>query len=370
MIKTNKVLYVGYYKEYSDWGKFAVNNIKALMSADVDVACRSITFQDNRTPRDIFNVEKNQIDDCDICIQHLFPNHMLASSNFKKNIGILANEFVTIDHSCWVEKLNAMDQIWVSSPSAKEVLDKTVLRDKTVVVPFAFDTDVYKKQHPALKGGIESEGKFRFYTISNLDNPEIERVIRCFHSEFDHADDAVLVVQINGENTNGLDDRISKVKTNLGLQKDPTFYKKDIIVTKDELAQSSDNSHAFCDCYVSSLSQRSLFSEEFHAMAFGNTPIVLQNTDAEYYTGPKYSVSTVYQTNAVRSELWPDINNGKNYIVKPCEKQTKAIMRELYNEWKENPATYKVNKKKEAFDRSEAFSIKNVGKIMKEILYA
>jgi hypothetical protein len=126
----------------------------------------------------------------------------------------------------------------------------------------------------------------------------------------------------------------------------------------------------FCDCYISSLSQRSLFSEEFHAMAFGNTPIVLQDTDAEYYTGPKYSVSTVYETNAVRSELWPDISNGKNYIIKPCEKQTKAIMRELYNEWKENPATYKVNKKKEAFDKSEAFSIKSVGKIMKETLDA
>lgn len=370
MIKKNKVLYLGYYKEHSDWGKFAINNIRALQSAGVDVACRSITFSNNKTPSELSSIESKPIDDCDICVQHVFPDHMLASGKFSKNVGILANEFVSINHSCWIEKLNRMDQIWVPSNTAKEMLKDTVLYNKTVVVPFAFDTSVYTKPQQTLRGSLESDGKFRFYTITDLDNPNIERVLRCFHSEFDHTDNAVLIIQVNSADAMTLDSRITRVKTNLGLEKTPSLYKKDIIVTKPDPSQSSDNSHTFCDCYVSSLSQRSLYSEEFNAMAFGNTPIILKNTDIADYLGDKYAVNSVYNVNMSHSKIWPEVNNGKDYTLVACEKEIKSMMRKLYNEWLSNPPLHKVKKKQEAFDRIASFSIESVGQKMKELLYA
>lgn len=370
MIKTNKVLYIGYYKEDSDWGKFAVNNIRALESSGLDVVCRSIVFSNNQTPRELRHLESKPIDDCAMCIQHVFPDHMLASQKFKTNVGILANEFVEIKHSCWVEKLNRMDQIWVASAAAKEAVRDTILYDKTHIVPFAFDTSVYTQQRQPLRGSLESDGKFRFYTITEPDNASLERVIRCFHSEFDHTDQAVLIIQVNSADGGQVDSRITNVKANLGLQKTPPLYKKDIIITKADSKEPSDNTHFFCDCYVSSLSQRSLYSEEFHAMAFGNTPIVLKNTDAVDYCGDKYAVNSFYNVNMSHSKIWPELSNGKNYILSPCEREMKAMMRKLYNEWLANPPLHKVKKKQEVFDRVASFSIESVGQKMKELLYA
>lgn len=370
MIKTNKVLYIGYYKEDSDWGRLAINNIRALESTGLDVVCRSIVFTNNQTPTELRHLESKPIDDCAMCVQHVFPDHMLASQKFKINVGILANEFVEIKHSCWIEKLNRMDQIWVPSVAAKETMRDTILHQKTHVVPFAFDTTTYTQPRQPLRGNLESDGKFRFYTITELDNPNLERVLRCFHSEFDHTDQAVLIVQVNNENASNIDQRITQVKTSLGLAKTPQLYKKDIIITKADNKESSDNTHQFGDCYVSSLSQRSLYSEEFHAMGFGNTPIILKNTDAIDYCGDKYAVNSVYNVNVNHSKIWPDLNNGKNYVLSPCEKEMKAMMRKLYNEWLSNPPLHKVKKKQEAFDRLALFSIESVGKKMKELLYA
>lgn len=365
-----KVLYVGYYREHSDWGRFTVNNILALTSAGVDVACRPVIFSNNESPKELNSLERKSIDDCDICIQHVFPDHMLASNKFKKNIGILANEFVKMDHSCWIEKLNRMDQIWVPSSAAKECLHGTILYDKTFIMPFAFDASEYTKPQQDLRGSLESDGKFRFYTISGTGNPNLERVLRCFHSEFDHTDNAVLIIQTNSSDATNIDSVITKVKTDLGLQKKPQLYKRDIIVTKPNDREPSNNTHSFCDCYVSSLSQRSLYSEEFNAMAFGNTPIILKNTDAIDYLGDKYAVTSVYNVNTDQSKMWPEVINGKNYTLSPCEREIKSMMRKLYNEWLSNPPLHKVKKKQEAFDRVTMFSTESVGKKMKELLYA
>lgn len=370
MTKTDKVLYIGYYKENSDWGKFATNNILALESAGIDVACRPIVFSNNETPNKLKHLEKKSIVDCNICIQHVFPEHMVSSQKFKKNIALLANEFINIDHSTWVEKLDRMDRVWVPSDTAKEYLKNTSLYNKIDVVPFAFDIDVYTKQYEQLQGGIETADKFRFYTISDLNNSDLDRVIKCFYSEFSHTDKTVLVIQINDNNPDGLDDKITTIKSKLGLEKEPHLYNKVVIVTRQNASDSYNQIHTFCDCYVSSLRQRSLNGEEFSAMAFGNTPIIAKHTDAVYYMGDKYAVDAIYNVNMSHSQMWPDANNGKDYTLTPCELQTKAMMRKLYNKWTENPVTYKLEKRQQAFKIMQNFSTESVGNIMKEIIYA
>jgi hypothetical protein len=362
-----KVLYIGYYKENSDWGTLAVNNILALESAGVDVVCRPIIFSNNETPIKIKDLEKKSTEGCDVCIQHVFPDHMVSSESFTKNIAILSNDFFEINHSCWVEKLNRMGEIWVPSTAAAETLKATPLSHKTTVVPFAIDIDLYKGQSSQnIEGGIESIGKFKFYTISDTDNNNIDRLLRCFHSEFDNTDDAVFAIQINSNNTKNLDERIARVKNSLGLNKDVLSYKRDIIVAKRDSAVNSFAMHSFGDCYISSLSQRTLNLEEIHAMGFGNTPIISGGTDAVDYFGNKYAVDYIYTVNTEKSKIYPDVNNGRDYKILPCEKQLKAMMRRLYEEWKTNPILYKAKKRSEGLERLSTFSIENVGKIMKE----
>lgn len=363
-----KILYIGYYKEKSDWGQISKNYALALDSSGLDVACRPITFVDNPTPQELSKLEKKSIEDCDICIQHVFPNHMLASSKFKKNIGILTNDFYEINHSCFIEKLNTMDQIWVPSVLAKKILDNTILKNKTIVVPIPFENEAYRKSFPALDGGIETRDKFRFYTIAENDGDNLDRVIACFHSEFDHTDDAVLIINVNQSASKIVDQRISKVKISLGLHQLPQNYKKDLIsnISSEDVM----NIHTFCDCYISNLTQRSLNVNEFNAMAFGNTPIISKLNDSVDYFSDKYAVDSIYMVNRDKSQMWPDLTNGKNYSIEMCQYQIKKIMRELYDEWRENPMQYKMNKKKEAFDRIKAFSLQHLGREMKEILNA
>lgn len=369
MIKSKKIMYIGYYKELSDWGKYAINNILAIDSAGFDIACRSITFSNNETPDSIKHIEKNCIEDSDICIQHVFPNHLLASKKFSKNIAILANEFIKINHSTWIEKLNEMDQIWVPSNGAKNLLKDTVIYNKTYAVPFAFDTTLYTKQQNRVNAGVESNGKFKFYTIGESNNDGLDRVIRCFHSEFDHEDNAILVVQTNG-NASNINEKITQVKNNLGLNRQASLYKKDIVVTAPDLYQSFGALHSFCDCYISNLNQRTLYSEEFNAMAFGNTPIVSKLSDSIDYFGDEHAVDSIYCTNTSPSQMWAGVNNGKDYKILPCDLQIKSMMRKLYEEWKQNPIKYKAAKKQKALERSNMFSIESVGNKLKELLNA
>ena len=49
--------------------------------------------------------------------------------------------------------------------------------------------------------------------------------------------------------------------------------------------------------------------------------------------------------------MWPDLNNGRDYVIIPCEKEMKEAMRKLYSTWLENPVIYSVNKKREAWQK-------------------
>lgn len=361
-----KVLYIGYYKENSDWGEFARNNILALDQAGVDVACKAIQFTATQTPTGLQRFENKNIDDCDVCIQHVFPEHMLATSKFKKNIGILSNDFYEINHSAWIEKLDRMDEIWVPSPRSKEILDKTTLGDKTKVVPLAIKTDIYQNSQSSIDGGVENNNKFKFYTIVNSIE-SIEQVLRCFHSEFDNTDDTVLLLGVDESHDGSTADaQIEKIKNSLGLKVKASDYRKDVFVQK--VNGNHNMLHTYADCYVSSSNQRSLSLDEFHAMAFGNTPIIFKQTDAENYFGDKYAVSTIYTVNQNHSKMWPDVNNGYDYKIAGCDLEIKALMRSQYELWRKNPVIYGINNKKEAMEKTKQFSLTSVGNIIKETI--
>lgn len=365
-----KVLYIAYYKEHSDWGKSARNNILALDSAGVDVACRSIVFGVDHTPEEMRRFEEKDIEDCDVCIQHVFPDHMLPSSKFKKNIAILANEFVEARHSTIIEKLDRFDQIWVPSVCAETSFAGTPIEKKIVRVPYAFNKNDYKATTSPVNGGLETKDKFKFYTIINNEGDGLERVLRCFHSEFDDTDNVVLLLGVDEScNKQLIDQKIEKVKIDLGLKPQASDYRKDVFVPR--LSGSHEPLHVFADCYVSCTTQRTLNLEEVSAFAFGNNPIVAEETDAEmYFKDYECIVSSIYQANTKRSKMWPDLNNGKDYIIIPCEKEIKEAMRNQYNAWSENPVIYSVNSKRKAFERLEEMSLENVGNYMKENLNA
>jgi len=93
-----KVLYIGHYKEASGWSNAAINNILSIASNNVDIACRNIKLTNTESQIDtrILNLEKNNLDNIDYCIQHVLPHHLVSTKKFKKNIAYFAGESNTL----------------------------------------------------------------------------------------------------------------------------------------------------------------------------------------------------------------------------------------------------------------------------------
>ena len=83
-----KVFYLAHYKEATGWSRAAIDYIMALDSVGVNIVCRNIKLT-NRTgevPDRVLELEKKSLDDCNVCIQHLLPHHLVGTDCFDKNI--------------------------------------------------------------------------------------------------------------------------------------------------------------------------------------------------------------------------------------------------------------------------------------------
>ena len=86
-IEVMKVLYLGHYKEGTGWANAAINNILALNKQDVDLVTRNVRLtKETNVPEEILELEKKDLQNIDVCIQHVLPHHLVASTKFKKKI--------------------------------------------------------------------------------------------------------------------------------------------------------------------------------------------------------------------------------------------------------------------------------------------
>ena len=80
-----KVLYLGHYKEGTGWSVAAINNILALNKQDIDLVTRNVRLtKEVEVPEEILELEKKDLQNIDVCIQHVLPHHLTATTKFKK----------------------------------------------------------------------------------------------------------------------------------------------------------------------------------------------------------------------------------------------------------------------------------------------
>jgi hypothetical protein len=366
-----KVLYIGYYREKSDWGQQTANNILALDRAGVDVVCRSINLGGTETPQELLKLENKSISDCTHCIQHVFPEHMVGTDKFDKNIGYFTNNFVNINNSSWVEKLNMMDEVWVPSHLDWNNHLPERCRKNAKVVKQAVDMSVFEKRYKPIE--IPEVGDdFKFYTICSLDSAKaLEWVIASFHAEFDVSEKVSLIINIETYSRDGqaelntVKEISERTKSLLRLYPDTNLYKKDVIIasptatTEDICAL-----HQYGDCYISSNPNVSFPLSEIHAAGFGNNPIVSDFSSVVEYIGKHNSIKSIYQIVQSKNGMWRDANNGKDFWIRPCELRLRKKMREAFEK---NCTT---NDKIEALQNLSNVSLENVGRLMKEALSA
>lgn len=358
-----RILYIGYYKEKSDWGRQTVNNILALQEAGADLQIASINLGHKETPEALRELERKPWKDCDYCIQHVFPDHMVGSEEFKKNVGLFSSAFCNISQSAWPERLLMMDEVWIQSEAFFSCLTKPVLK-KTKVVPMFTSVKPYLGPYRDLSMP-ERDGDFKFYTIVSSDEG-LEKLLQAFHSEFDPSEPVSLVIQGQpGQHTEEHLEKICrKVKSSLGIHKSDQDYKKDVIISSPDVTQQNlYELHHYCDAYVSTNIELSFPYNEVDAFGFGNSVLAADMSAVNSYV-KAYPVKSIYQTYLSKSQAFKDVCNGKNYTIEMCSKDLRLGMRHVYSEFLKNQVRHKIDNKTEAVKKLGRLSLKSVGELM------
>ena len=368
-----KVLYISYYKESnSDWADAAISNMIALDKVGIDVVARPVVLTGNgETPREIRHLENKSSEGCDVCIQHVLPNHLTGSTKFKKNIAYFPCDSVNMNHLPWFVNLQEMDEVWVQNESAGWMLHEE-MEVPVRVVPQGFNIEHYTKKYKDLNIP-QVKDRFKFYYTGELsERKNIDAIIRCFHAEFDISEPVSLILNVSkagfspDQVQQALDQKISQIKSSLRMYSDVSEYHKDIIISHDVSKEQTYALHQYCDCFVSPSRGESWPVDSFEAMAFGSTPIC-SNTggasdfidDEEELTGKLVSGS--YAPCQCSDAPFPDMFTGREYWFNPCDMQIRKAMR-LYYKNKDK----KREKKIAGLERAKLFSHEKVGNIMKE----
>jgi glycosyltransferase involved in cell wall biosynthesis len=375
-----KILYIGHYRENSGWAEAAKNCILAMDKSGLDVVCRNVTLtKDKQINGRLLELEQKSSDGCDICIQNVLPHHMVYSTQFKKNIGYMALESTSIKHLSWFNYLEQMDELWVPNSDSKHFLEDDGIKNSVRVVPYAFDTNKYKKQYRNISIP-EAEGKFKFYYIGDMnDRKNLDSIISCFHSEFDKSESVSLVLKVKKfgkspeEVRRLLDLKLTKIKEDLRVYNHAEEYIKDITITDDVSEEDIYSLHQYCDCFICPSHGEAWSIPSFEAMAFGNSPICSNFGGTKEFINKMDSntgmlINGVFSSCKCSDAAFRDIFTGREYWFQPCEKEIRQAMRAYYESWIDNQIKTSHEKRSSGMLQAEKFSYENVGQIIKDTL--
>ncbi len=376
-----KVLYIAHYREFGGWSQAAIDQMLALDSVGVDVVCRNITLTSDRDdiPQKILEFENKDSANCDVCIQHVLPHHLVGSENFKKNIAFLEFETLSIRDLPWFPRLHMMDEVWVSNRSAWRSLKWDGLESKARLVHHATDIEKYKKNYKPL-GLTDVEDTFNFYYAGDLnDRKNLEAICTCFHSEFDKSEDVSLILKVNkfGHDPQQIHERLDLmlggIKSKLRLYPEVADYKKEAVITVKLPEDDMYRLHNACHCFLLPSHGEAWSIPALDAVGFGSTPICSNFggppefiSDSDAFSG--VCVDGVYSCCKCSDSAFPDMFTAREFWFTPCEKQITEAMRGYYESWKSDPEKHTRKAKKAGLIAVEKFSYKNVGQNMLEIL--
>lgn len=364
-----KILYVGHYKEGTGWARATINNMLALNSLpDVDIVARNVRLsKETEIPTEISEMESKDLQNIDVCIQHVLPHHLIATQKFKKNIAFFEGETDTIKFcGNWHQLLMCMDEIWVPCANNKNTLTNDGIKN-VKIIPHAADLSLLKKMDGLNSRGLVQDN-FKFYFIGEVnDRKNIKTIIRCFHSEFSPSEPVDLLLKVSHPSgpaaAHHFANKMSEeVKNSLRIYSRPEVYKKEQIVAEYLSDEDLRNLHNVCDCYLATSHGEAWNIPAFEAMAFGNTPICSKEGGALEYIDED-NINTGTLINGVskicnhNNAAFNNIATGRETWFEPDDKEIMKSMRYYY----ENKD--KINRE-EGWDQACKFDYDNVSKMM------
>ena len=245
-------------------------------------------------------------------------------------------------------------------------------------MPHPCDIDKYRSKYQILNLP-QTANKFVVYYMGDLnDRKNLESIVTCFHSEFDRDEDAILLLKVNKfgvspEDLNKVvEDKLTRIKSSLRLYNNIAEYKRDIVITQMIDDHQVNSLHQSGDCFLCPSHGEAWSIPSFDAMAFGNTPICSNFGGPRDFITPDAKtgklINGIYQSCKSSDAAFPDIFTAKEHWITPCEMSIKRQLRKYYEEWKNNPVSYKVKTRQAGLARADEFSYEKIGNKMKETL--
>ena len=185
------ILYIGPYNEESNRGRIALANINGLIKAGHNLKIIPI-YSDGKknkeTPSSLIAVEKANIENYDICIQHCEPMQYAFSNRIEKNIGIFGCKNIspeTIIHT----RLALLDSFVVHSKKVYNGLSRNLARhisNNMIYCPTYIDLE-YVSNYKKDKLDWSDSQKYYFYTeLEFTDEYDWEKIIYVYFTTFKH----------------------------------------------------------------------------------------------------------------------------------------------------------------------------------------
>ncbi len=237
------VLYLGQYRgpQNDGWSIASRKYLEALLLTGHNISAKPIYMAGHGGPisESVQEAENNVLDKVDVVIQHVLPDYIESHDCY--NIGIFFTETKHLEKSPWIEKINLLDEAWVSSPGEAESLKQSGVTCKISVVPIPHK-DLGEPEEFYLQ---EIDGKFTFYFIGeHTDRKNIMALVKAFQREFTPNEDVALFIKTS----EGLKEEINEWKKYSRLKKE---YIPEVIITGNRFSDRQiAGMHMAGDCFV------------------------------------------------------------------------------------------------------------------------
>ena len=222
-----KILYIGPYNEESNRGRSSLNNIRGLYKKKHLLRIVPIYYPGqffNETPEDLLELEKNNLDNYDICIQDCDPNFYCFNEAIKKHIAIYPASNI-IDEPILNTKMCFADKIVVNSQ--KQYRKLLYLLSKNLMCNVSYcpnyidinNTDYNTKEKLDWANGE----KYYFYTeVSFNDTYDWEKLIYVYINSLVNKNCGLVIKTIgidSKEDSDQINQRINEIARSVNINR-------------------------------------------------------------------------------------------------------------------------------------------------------
>jgi len=232
----------------------------------------------------------------------------------------------------WKEPLESMDQIWIPSHFAKDVLIKNGLTaNKIMVIPEGIDPQLFHPLQPKRQDIAEIKG-FKFLFIGQYSERKgMPALIKAFDEEFHQTPDVWLVLSSHFAWPFEADFNLHKKIQSLNLK----ASEKIIIVPNDQSHQKVASLYTSCDCFISANRSEGWGLPITEAMACGLPVIVTNFSGQTEYLTEQNSFLLNYELEDIIIPFFKAADGYYGQWAKPDISHLKYLMRYVFEHPKE-----------------------------------